>query len=374
MAVALALLYFQDTDPEQTSAPVSYNGSPLALRVGSLGLAQEIRIEPNPLVELDGKSQAEVKAIRQTYLETQPQLFDSQNYGSSQIVFGQIYDSAAWWGIDGIYLHGPGELAATGPSEESRWIVNPFVLIGIEENHAFSGGRVQTGRWEPALQGVDWEPAQGRFVVRYDLSNYFARKYWERHKTHGLSLTSKNAQDFDMHYIYLVAEESKGVTLSGAASQVSELRQYLHRGGSCGYPGGCNNGSPATPELDFEVTELPAKIIGRLWAKKPASPIEPADLQFEIQLGASMSEQLPLLYISALCDSSARLRTCFDSTLRQCEDTARAAVESCMGNYQGGVIPNVNADWYQALALCIVTQLEAAPPGPALEERAECRD
>ena len=56
MALALALLYFQDTDPEQESGPASYHGSPLALRVAALGLKcnQTCSVAPGGGVSLAG--------------------------------------------------------------------------------------------------------------------------------------------------------------------------------------------------------------------------------------------------------------------------------------------------------------------------------
>lgn len=374
LALALALFFFLDLDPDPNPRePATKDGNPLALRVRAQGHPQKIGLEPNALVDFDGLSQAEVLAIRQSYLDAQPLLFDAQEYSPSGAVFGRVEDGAAWWGIDGIYLHGPGELAVTGPAEESRWIVNPFALVGINETKAFVWKRAQTGRWEPSMLGLEWQPGQGHFVVRYDLSNYFALKSMRRDESHDLSLTTMNAQDFGMRHIYLDAEASEGVRLSESAAGVGELRQYLHRGGSCGYSGGCNNGSPGTPELDFEVTDLPASIVGKLWAQSPASPTEPADLSFEIHLEAGMSQQLPVLYVPLLCDPSALLRTCFDSTLSQCEESGRAAVQACMGEYEGGFIPNVDDDWYAALGPCISTRLRAAPPGPFMPEGSECR-
>jgi hypothetical protein len=53
------------------------------------------------------------------------------------------------------------------------------------------------------------------------------------------------------------------------------LRACLHRGGSCGYPGGCNNGSPDEPLLYFRVIEPPAWTELGLWLGRPGLGQEP---------------------------------------------------------------------------------------------------
>jgi len=52
----------------------------------------------------------------------------------------------------------------------------------------------------------------------------------------------------------------------------------LHTGGSCGYSGGCNNGSPDQPYMDMHINSFPAKLCIRLWKKMPTSKDAQADL------------------------------------------------------------------------------------------------
>jgi hypothetical protein len=60
--------------------------------------------------------------------------------------------------------------------------------------------------------------------------------------------------------------------------------QFLHQGGSCGYPGGCNNTSPPTPEIEgLQVTALPAKVVIWLWKQQPISLGQEPDMRFVIQ-------------------------------------------------------------------------------------------
>lgn len=63
------------------------------------------------------------------------------------------------------------------------------------------------------------------------------------------------------------------------------IRSFVHRGGSCGYPGGCNNGSPYQAELDhILVEELPARMVLKLWRLLPEGVGTPAELEFVIRL------------------------------------------------------------------------------------------
>jgi hypothetical protein len=48
-------------------------------------------------------------------------------------VFGGIGDGKSWIGIVGYSYYGQGEKIIEGPAEESRFIANPFLLIGVDD-------------------------------------------------------------------------------------------------------------------------------------------------------------------------------------------------------------------------------------------------
>ena len=52
----------------------------------------------------------------------------------------------------------------------------------------------------------------------------------------------------------------------------------------CGYPGGCNNGSPHQPETEFIIDAYPASATFKLWRQQPDSPDDPADLIYDITI------------------------------------------------------------------------------------------
>lgn len=61
--------------------------------------------------------------------------------------------------------------------------------------------------------------------------------------------------------------------------------QFIHKGGSCGYPGGCNNMSPQTPPIDgISLDDLPAKIVVWLWRTRPDSVEVKPDFKYTIEI------------------------------------------------------------------------------------------
>jgi hypothetical protein len=62
------------------------------------------------------------------------------------------------------------------------------------------------------------------------------------------------------------------------------IPQFIHAGGSCGYSGGCNNGSPFAKELILRVDSLPARAYLKLWKNKPSSKTDPPDMIFIIEM------------------------------------------------------------------------------------------
>ncbi|MBU0761917.1 MAG: hypothetical protein KKD39_02735, partial [Candidatus Altiarchaeota archaeon] len=213
--------------------------------------ASPIRIEINPLVELDYKTKNQIYELRKSYVEEHSSLIDG-TYQPSDNVFGQIEDSKPWWGIRGQFCDGNGEKSIDGLSEESRFMANPFLLLGVDEGTAY----IIHGPCEPIFpmpKHIIWDKTNSKAEVTYGYSEFIKEK-----KTMPvfdidaikLDFVSYNARDFGYNYIYVNSELSYGVepTERGQTfSQAVELKNYIHTGGSCGYPGGCNNASPDQP-------------------------------------------------------------------------------------------------------------------------------
>jgi hypothetical protein len=98
-------------------------------------------------------------------------------------------------------------------------------------------------------------------------------------------LSAYNARDFGFPYLYLDVVRSERVLPARPSREASLIRQMIHCGNSCGYPGSCcNNMSPDQPELRIEVSRLPAQAHFRLWRAKPASVADDADFTFVIEM------------------------------------------------------------------------------------------
>jgi len=83
------------------------------------------------------------------------------------------------------------------------------------------------------------------------------------------SLIAYNARDFGFPFMYLDPKNSLNL-VPWKSPDALEIPQMIHCGGSCGYPGGCNNMSPHRVELDNNrLTRLPARAYLRLWRERP---------------------------------------------------------------------------------------------------------
>ncbi len=98
-------------------------------------------------------------------------------------------------------------------------------------------------------------------------------------------LLPDNARDLNLHYLYVSPEGMVNVSRPDLPGRPVPIRHFIHRGGSCRYPGGCNNGSPYQKELDgYQVNALPALLDVLLWHDPPDDVRQPADMRFTIRI------------------------------------------------------------------------------------------
>ncbi len=246
-----------------------------------------IRIPTHPPLELDGLSREKIYEIRKQYVEEYRDLVQGE-YSPAPSVFGAIQSGKPWWGLRGQFCYGNGERSIEGLSEESRIIANPFHLLYLLEGQAF---RLKSGCYPvyPRPSRLSWSRVKHQAVAKYDLGSFFREKRALNLSSWSTSFTfdRMNAIDFGYNYIYIDPDLSSGVKGTKDSLILKEpclLRGFIHVGGSCGYPGGCNNGSPYQKELYFRITDLPARIFCRLWKKKPADPKQDADFEFIFEL------------------------------------------------------------------------------------------
>ncbi len=237
--------------------------------------ANSIIIPLNSMIELDFKSRSEIYDIRKNYVSQHGELLNN-NYNPSDAVFGQIEDGKPWWGIQGIYYYGNGTQSIEGPSEESRFIINPFLLIGVIESNAYVLPVPPAGNIEPPYpkpSKLVWNSEASWLQVVYNVSEYFKSYPSAENK---LTLVAYNARDMGYNYLHIVPEQSTNLTFVNTGNPVV-ICQFLHCGTSCGYPGGGNNMSPYQAELEITVQQVPARAYIKLWKNAPASVTQNGD-------------------------------------------------------------------------------------------------
>lgn len=268
------------------------------LALGEDATVGEVAIGLRPPVELDGLTRDEVYALRTAAVLAQPELMMG-SYQPSDAVFGQIVDGLPWWGMVGQWYYGSGERSIEGPSEEARFIENPYLLLWAEF-YGFSFYGAEAFAWSPAaadvvsrddfpltceVEGVRWNPRERRAEVTYDVTGCLAtmNAYLVQPLTveaNGyFDLVGYNARDMNLNYLSVARADVVNVDRYGAWEDVVRIPHYIHQGGSCGYPGGCNNMSPASPALDnWFLTALPAEMEVRLWRQNPGVASDAPDM------------------------------------------------------------------------------------------------
>lgn len=254
-------------------------------------------------VELDFMSRADVLRVRRDAVAQHPSII-RPGYRPSRAVFGQMEDGLPWWGSAGQYFHGPGARSIDGPSEESRYLVNPLLLVAVDfvglspwsDGFEWDRRRVGDGEWNhpdfPLYcreRSLTWWPHQSRAEVVYDLSAHLEKLHGRTVARMSLAdavfcLMPDNARDMNLNYLAVSSETSWNVSKADWRRQPVRILHFIHRGSSCGYPGGCNNGSPYQPELDnFRVEALPAHLDVLLWRDRPDEVWEPPAMRFTVR-------------------------------------------------------------------------------------------
>ena len=274
------------------------------LALGAMAAADTVDIALSPPQEMDGKTRSSILELRREAAALYPDLL-AGSYTPSRQVFS-ISDGLPWWGVAGQFYYGKGERSTDGPSEESRFILNPYLLVAAELRglSIWSDGE-RALAWDTARNtgqdladpdfplycrpaGLHWRPRAAQAAVTYDVSGYLAElNRWTSYPMAvadaSLDLIAYNARDMGLSYLYLSLADSDNLSASSPMQAPMAISQFLHAGDSCGYPGGCNNMSPRVPELvNLHIERLPARATIWLWRDKPAGVDQPPDMTFTI--------------------------------------------------------------------------------------------
>jgi hypothetical protein len=240
------------------------------------------------MISLNGNSKQDIYNVRKACVMRYPELAPA-NYKPSEAVFGQIVDGKPWWGMLGLCYYGAGEQSIEGPSRESQFILNPYILMGLKISRVvkLSGlGLLEPRIYYPVPKSLVWNKKEKVAVMTYEVADFldYQRQIGMSEKdTKHMNLNTYNARDLGYPYYCIESEHSENVSGPGVDRVTSNI-QYIHCGGSCGHSGGCNNQSPYQAESEFDISTLPARAVLKLWKKLPASAADNADMTFVIEM------------------------------------------------------------------------------------------
>lgn len=236
----------------------------------------QIALKINDVTDYKKMTKAEIYELRKKYVSQS--LFANSNYVPSEEVFGAIADKSPWYGLT--YSGCIGMVKGTskvaqGPSEESRFINNPNILIGI-----ISGSeRIQPDN-PRCFNKEYWLIPES---ITYDKNTNTIETTYNFRYTGPMALIGINARDLGYKYVYAKNPINyKFDNTPNISHDVFELIDFIHLGGSCGYKNGCNNGSPYQPYLSLKLTNFPVSIKLKLWKEMPNNKISKPDINYII--------------------------------------------------------------------------------------------
>jgi len=261
---------------------------------------RSVAVKLNAPAELNSQTKAEILAKREKYLRQWHSLYAGK-YEPSPSVFQNIEDHKNWWGMHGAFVWGQGPRSIEGQAEESRFILNPLLLVGVNSATAqiCKIDKINENDLDDPNFPFCWTPTALSFYpemslaqVIYSVSN-FNKEIKLREdklrfnpdlvKLNRFGLVAYNARDFGFQYMYADIAKSINIVNTSGCSNPILIKQLIHCGNSSKYPGGCNNMSPAMPEIDrFAITNLPARACVYLWKSQPGSIIDKPDFTFYI--------------------------------------------------------------------------------------------
>lgn len=183
-----------------------------------------------------------------------------------------------------------------GPSEESRFLLNPFLLVGANPWTAkiWAGGKITQDDLDNRDFPYTWTPEELKYwprrrtaAVVYDVTAFNGKlktmdaKLEITKDNNRFGLVTYNARDFGYNFLLVSDQLSSHVENAFKGKGPIEIKQYIHTGDSSNYPGGCNNMSPAMDEIDkLTLKELPARATIFLWKKRPPRVTDQPDFTF----------------------------------------------------------------------------------------------
>lgn len=248
----------------------------------------------NPLSNYTYKSVEEITNIRKKYVATS--IFKNETYEPDISVFGQMQDKKAWWGIDHIICYDEKQdtnIRKEGLSEESRFINNPNMLLGVLVSQIFERTPDLKSLCEDKVlqmipTSITYDKKYRLITATYKATPNFMKQFGKKGHIKFL-LTGLNARDFGYKYAYAIDTANiafnpvfsiKGNSLDYG---IVKFEDHIALGKACEVDGGCNNTTPYQPALEFIIMKLPAELTISLWKHKPMYKNQPASMYYKIK-------------------------------------------------------------------------------------------
>ena len=232
----------------------------------------------NSMSDLNYKSRLEILKARKKYVENS--IFKNRNYMPSEAVFGQVADKKPWLSIEALTCTGKGQKANIGLSEESRYLNNPTMLVGLDRHNFDEKPKNECSPVDYLMPvKINYSKDENTIKVVFEVSAYKG--------TLGKAFLLKglNARDLGFKYGYVdKINNAVFIENENISTIVYEFKDFIHLGNACGVQGGCNNGSPLQKELNFTAMTYPASIHLKLWKKMPKNLNSKADINYLIIL------------------------------------------------------------------------------------------
>ncbi len=230
------------------------------------------------MTDLNYKKRSEIYQLRKTYVEKT--IFKNRNYTPTEEVFGQIVDKKPWLSIEALTCTGRGVKANIGLSEESRYINNPTMLVGLDRLSFDDKEKKDCSPVDYLIPiKINYSKDENTIKVIFEVSAY------KGNLGHTYLLKGLNARDLGFKFAY--ADILKNIVFTqkeNISTNVYAFKDFIHLGNACGVQGGCNNGSPLQNELKFTTMAYPATIHMKLWKKMPKNKDVKPDINYLIIL------------------------------------------------------------------------------------------
>lgn len=240
-------------------------------------------VEVNDLTDLNYKSKEEIYKLRKDFVKKS--IFNNSSYEPNEHVFGQIEGNKPWLGIKAFSYQWNKETLTEGVSEESRFINNPsaLVMINMPYNNVMLG-KIFNRDLHLLPNAIFYSKENKTITIVYNFKNFRNEMRPEYKKADLFCLDGVNARDFGYEWVCVYDIKNISFKSNHIKERPYDFKNFIHLGGSAGIPGGCNNGSPYQPELNFAINALPAHMNLKLWKSKPSSISQKPDMIVELIL------------------------------------------------------------------------------------------